>query len=64
MPVADLVDDRGDLGMPKKRKHPSGKRKPASVVVVSYVPLLTGEPGRTVAVDDPGISELLRQADD
>ena len=50
--------------MSRKCKHFGGKWKPTSVVVVSYVPLLTGEPGRTVAVGDPGITALLRQADD
>ena len=37
---------------------------PARVMIVSYVPLLTGEPGRTMSVDDPELAGLLRQADE
>jgi len=38
--------------------------EPSRVAIVSYMPLLTGEPGRCMSVDDPELSELLRQGDD
>lgn len=38
--------------------------EPGRVMIVSYMPLLTGEPGRTISADDPELSEMLRQADE
>jgi hypothetical protein len=36
---------------------------PKSVVVVSYVPLLAGEPGRVLSVGDEGFNRLMAEAD-
>src|SRR5262249_8178535 len=42
---------------------PGGGDGPKSVVVVSYVPLLTGEPGRLLSVGDGEFTRLMVEAD-
>jgi hypothetical protein len=49
--------------MSVKPNEPGGRPIPETAVVVSYIPLLTGESGRITSADDPGIMELLRQVD-
>ena len=45
--------------MSVKPNEPGGRPITETAVVVSYISLLTGEPGRTVSADDPGIADPL-----